>query len=142
MDSLGMFFNPTASLANKLALAGENYELVQAIPQVLEYFGGWDPEGFNEIIAEHEQKLSKILLDFLNSRDDVTIYGATTDDPKIRVPTISFTIRGWNPKDFVELVEGQSDYAFRWGHNYSKRLIDEILLCCEEGVIRISMVSD
>jgi selenocysteine lyase/cysteine desulfurase len=48
LNSLGMFFNPTKSLENKLALAGEAYELVQTLPRILEYLGGEEKKGFFE----------------------------------------------------------------------------------------------
>jgi selenocysteine lyase/cysteine desulfurase len=84
--------------------------------------------------------LQKILLDFLNSRDDATVYGETTSDPKARVPTISFKIKGWGSRELVETTEKISPFGFRWGHFYSKRLCDEILQAGEEGVVRVSMV--
>jgi selenocysteine lyase/cysteine desulfurase len=46
MQTLGMFFNPTTSLENKMALAGSNYELTQSLPKILEYLGGSNPKSF------------------------------------------------------------------------------------------------
>ncbi|KAF2434053.1 PLP-dependent transferase [Tothia fuscella] len=140
VGSLGMYFNPKESLGNKLALAGESYEFVQCLPRILEYLGGEDKGGFFEGVEAHEQALQKILLDFLNARDDVTIYGEKGYDSKIRVPTISFLIKGWGSRELVETVEKISPFGFRWGHFYSKRLCDEILQVGEEGVVRVSMV--
>lgn len=40
----------------------------------------------------------------------------------------------------VETVEKQSDFGFRWGSFYSKRLSDDILQRPEEGVVRASFV--
>lgn len=92
-------------------------------------------------MAAHEGALSKILIDFLNSRpEEITICGETTSDPQIRVPTISFTVKGWGSRELVETTEKISPYGFRWGHFYSKRLCDEVLQLGQEGVIRVSMV--
>ena len=129
------FFNPSKSLQDKLGLAGSSYGAVQALTSVVSYLDGAFPA-----IKEHEEKLQKILLDFLNSRTDVTIHGSTSSDSDVRVPTVSFTIEGINPRDIVEKAEEISNLAFRWGHFYSKRLVDDILGLGPEGVTRVSMV--
>lgn len=129
------FFNPTNTLEDKLGFAASNYECVQAIPQITAYLdGAWTA------IAEHEGKLQKILLDFLTSRSDITVLGSTSTDSKVRVPTISFAVKGVNSKQFIAEAEKVSNYGFRWGHFYSKRLCDEVLGLEPEGVVRVSMV--
>ncbi len=129
------FFNPTKTLEDKLGFAGSNYECTQAIPQLVEYLDGAFPS-----IEEHEGKLQKILLDYLNSRSDTTVQGSTSTDTKVRVSTISFTVKEMSPKNVVEEVEKTSNYGFRSGHAYSKRLCDEILGLSPEGVVRVSIV--
>lgn len=129
------FFNPSNTLEDKLGFAASNYEGVQAIPEIVKYL-----EGSDEVITEHEGKLQKILLDFFNSRKDVTVFGSTSADPKERVPTISFVVEGISPQAIVVEVEKISNYGFRSGHLYSKRLCDEILEVGPEGVARVSMV--
>lgn len=129
------FFNPTKTLEDKLGFAASNYENVQSIPRIVSYL-----EGSSEAITEHEGKLQKILLDFLNSRSDVTVLGSTSVDSAKRVPTISFTVDGVSSKKIVNDAENMSSYGFRWGHFYSKRLCDEVLGLGPEGVARVSMV--
>ncbi|KAF2820472.1 aminotransferas-like protein [Ophiobolus disseminans] len=129
------FFNPTKTLEDKLGFAASNYENVQSIPQIVKYL-----EGSSDAIAEHEGKLQKILLDFLNSRSDITVLGSTSSESNVRVPTISFVVQGVNSKKFVNDAEKISNYGFRWGHFYSKRLCDEVLGLAPEGVVRVSMV--
>jgi len=129
------YFNPTKTLEDKLGFAASNYENVQSIPQIVKYL-----EGSSEAIAEHEGKLQKILLDFLNSRSDITVIGSTSSDSSVRVPTISFTVEGVSSKKLVNDAEKISNYGFRWGHFYSKRLCDEVLGIAPEGVARVSMV--
>ncbi|KAF2104978.1 aminotransferase class-V [Rhizodiscina lignyota] len=146
LASLGHFFNPTATLENKLGLAAANYELVSAIPKVVEYLGGNNSGAFFKEVAEHEGELQDVLLSYLNSRDDVTVYGERSPDPKLRVPTVSFSFKGKNSKEVVERTEANSDFGFRWGGFYSYRLIHEILMpdlpqeARDLGVIRVSMV--
>lgn len=132
---LAHFFNPTKTLEDKLGFAGSNYEAVQAIPEIVKYL-----EGSDDVVSQHEGKLQKILLDFLNSRDDITVLGSTSADSKERVPTVSFVVQGISPKQVVVEAEKISNYGFRWGHFYSKRLCDEILQLGPEGVTRVSMV--
>jgi selenocysteine lyase/cysteine desulfurase len=43
-------------------------------------------------------------------------------------------------KAIVAEAEKISNYGFRWGHFYSKRLCDELLKLEPEGVTRVSMV--
>lgn len=129
------FFNPTNTLEDKLGFAASNYECVQALPQIVKYL-----DGAFDTISEHEGKLQKILLDFLNSRSDITVLGSTSTDSKVRVPTISFVVKGVNSKQLIAEAEKISNYGFRWGHFYSKRLCDEVLELEPEGVVRVSMV--
>ncbi|OHF01078.1 aminotransferase class-V [Colletotrichum orchidophilum] len=140
MRSLGHFFNPSESLEGKLGLAGGSYELVSAVPRVLEYLGTPDSGSWKGKI-EQERQLQSTLLEYLNSRGDTTIYGETDASIERRVPTISFRVQGWGTKEIVNAVENESDFAFRWGHFYSYRLIEDILqLDPTDGIIRVSMV--
>ncbi|KAF2004158.1 PLP-dependent transferase [Amniculicola lignicola CBS 123094] len=140
MRPMPHYFNPTTTLEDKIGFAGSNYEATQCIPRIVEYLGGTNPKPVFEAISEHEGKLSKILLDFLNSRDDITVHGNTSADSNERVPTISFTIEGRNSKEFVQEVDKVSNIGLRWGHFYSKRLCDEVLGLGPEAVIRASAV--
>lgn len=137
MQTLGHYFKGSASLEDKLGLAAANYELTAAIPKVCEYLEQipWDA------IAAHEQKLQGILIDYLNSRKDVQIWGEPVADAAKRVPVISFTVEGRSSKSVVEAVEAKSDFGFRWGAFYSNRLVEEVLgLDPVDGVIRVSLV--
>ncbi|TFB00302.1 putative cysteine desulfurase [Trichoderma ghanense] len=133
---LGHFFNPSASLEDKLGLAGGSYELVQSIPKVVEYLEEkWDN------ITSHEGSLQRELLRFLRTRaGDFTIYGEPEEDTSRRVATVSFSVRGWNSQALVEEVERRTNYAFRWGTFYSDRLVRETLGLGKDGVVRVSMV--
>ncbi|KAF2027158.1 PLP-dependent transferase [Setomelanomma holmii] len=135
VKAMAHFFNPTKTLEDKLGFAASNYENVQTIPQITKYL-----DGSVDAITEQEGKLQKILLDFLNSRSDITVQGSTSADSSQRVPTISFTVDTVNPKQIVNEAEKISNYGFRWGHFYSKRLCDEVLGLGPEGVTRVSMV--
>lgn len=139
MRSLGHFFNPHTTLENKLGLAGASYELVSGIPAVVKYTTqevGW------KAIFEQEAALQGTLLAYLNGRADVTIHGETSADGKVRVPTVSFTVEGWDSKDLVHAVEkAEPRFGFRWGAFYSNRLVYDFLgLEGKNGVVRVSLV--
>ncbi|KAL9032032.1 MAG: hypothetical protein Q9180_006742, partial [Flavoplaca navasiana] len=143
ISSLGHYFHtPATTLSTKLGLAAASYELVSTIPNLLAYFGS-SASARKETwaaIAAHEETLQTILLDYLNAREDVTVYSERSADKASRVPVISFSVRGKSSKEIVEAVDGMSDFGIRWGHFYSKRLVDEVLGLGEEGVVRVSMV--
>ena len=143
VSSLGHYFhNPAKTLSTKLGLAAASYELVAAIPTLLAYFG---PHASSRrkmwaAIAAHEEKLQAILLDYLNKREDVAVYGERSADQALRVPVVSFSVRGRSSREVAEQVDTYSDFGKRWGHFYSKRLLDEVLGLGEEAVVRVSMV--
>nr|OQO25863.1 hypothetical protein B0A51_07949 [Rachicladosporium sp. CCFEE 5018] len=138
MITLGHFFKSNDSLENLLGLAAANYELTASIPEVCKYLQDvpWDQ------IAVHEEKLQKILIDYLNSKPDVyQIWGQPVADKEKRVPVISFTVKGKSSKDIVDAIEAKSDFACRWGAFYSNRLCEEVMgLDPVDGVVRVSLV--
>ena len=137
--SLGHYFNPNATLADKLALAGSSYELLHGIPAIARYFAP-DPKKTWHNIAAHEERLARVLLNYLTSREDITVYGETSPDSSLRVPTISFTVKGRSSRSVVEEAERTSNLGFRWGHFFSYRLVTEVLALTDDGVVRVSMV--
>ncbi|OQO11750.1 hypothetical protein B0A48_03477 [Cryoendolithus antarcticus] len=138
MITLGHFFKSKDSLENLLGLAAANYELTASIPEVCKYLQDvpWDQ------IAVHEEKLQRILIDYLNSKPDVyQIWGQPVADKEKRVPVISFTVKGKSSKDIVDAIEAKSDFACRWGAFYSNRLCEEVMgLDPVDGVVRVSLV--
>ena len=111
-----------------------------ALPSIVSYFGA-DKTATWKAIAAHEEKLQDVLLSYLREREDATIYGERSADKGFRIPVISFTIKGRSSKDIVDDIEDRSNFGCRWGHFYSKRLVDDYLgLGGCNGVIRVSMV--
>lgn len=139
-QSLGHYFNPSSTLADKLGLAGSCYELVAAIPSVLSYLSPL-PASW-AVIAQHEFELQSTLLAYLNARPDVTICGEKDPDTAKRVATISFLVKGRKSQDVVEAVDelSKGEMGIRWGGFYSVRLLEEILGLGKDGVVRVSMV--
>ena len=167
IKTLGHYFNPSRTVEQKLALAASSYELAAAIPAVVEYLGGHNASSRGDFwrhAKEHEHRLQKLLLDYLNANTDIRILGERSTDPDLRVPTISFVVKGKQSRALVEEVDkavghvkspvatggndgdqglGESrQFGIRWGHFYSKRLCEEVLGLDKdgEGVVRVSLV--
>lgn len=141
INSLGHFFKGTDTLDLKLNLASASYEATQSIPAVLEFLGP-NPAATWDTIASHEEKLQAILLNYLRSQDQITIYGEPSSSKELRVPVISFTVQGIKSQKVVEEVERRTQFCFRHGHMYSHRLLNDVvgLEDVEDGVVRISML--
>ncbi|KAF3805512.1 2-isopropylmalate synthase, partial [Colletotrichum gloeosporioides] len=139
LKPLGHYFNPSASLMDKLELAGASYELTQSIIPLVAYFGKNPKKTWDEI-TQHEEKLQKRLIEYLDSRPDISICGETSSEATVRLPTMSFTVRGRSSQSVVEAVETQSNVGIRWGHFFSKRLAKKTLGLDDDGVVRVSLV--
>lgn len=141
IKSLGHFFNPSSTLQDKLGLAGASYELVSSLPSVLSYFGPNPTESW-ALIEKHEFELQSTLLNYLNARPEITICGEKDADPKKRVATVSFIVKGSKSQDFVEKVDelSKGTMGIRWGGFYSVRLLEDVLGLGKDGVVRVSMV--
>lgn len=136
MRSLGHFFNPHTSLADKMGLAGGSYELCQSVSAVVSYLG--DREyGEWSAMEEHEEALTEALLEYLRDVPGITIYGKRSVQE--RLPIVSFTVEGWNSRELVEEIEKRSNYGLRWGAFYSNRLVRDTLGLKQDGVVRVSM---
>ena len=111
-----------------------------ALPSIVSYFGA-DKTATWKAIAAHEERLQDVLLSYLRKREDVTIHGERSAGQNLRVPVVSFTVDGRSSKDIVDGIESRSDFGCRWGHFYSKRMVDDLLgLGRRDGVVRVSMV--
>lgn len=133
-------------MAGKLTLGSFHYELTASIPAVFKYLSpNSSPESLTEtykLIANHEAELASVLLKYLNSKSNIVIYGESTPDPSLRVPTVSFVVEGWKSSEVVKEVETLSNglYGFRHGTFYSVRLSEDVLGLGKDGVVRVSMV--
>ncbi|KAK5945532.1 hypothetical protein PMZ80_002737 [Knufia obscura] len=137
--SLGHYFKPGKTLEEMLGLAAANYECVQAVPEIVSYLQkvGWDA------ISKQEEEIQEVLLSFLRSKPDIIkIYGEPSSDRRLRVPVISFRIKGHSSLAVIDAVEAKSRYGCRNGHFYSKRLCDDVLGIrdSDDGVIRCSLL--
>lgn len=137
--SLGHYFKAGDTLEEMLGLAGANYEAVQSVPEVISYLQkvGWSN------ISKQEEELQEILLSFLRSKPDVIkIYGDPSSDRSLRVPVISFRVKGHSSLAVIDAIEAKTSYGCRSGHFYSKRLCGDVLGIqdADDGIIRCSLL--
>jgi selenocysteine lyase/cysteine desulfurase len=135
------FFLEGGSLPGKLEPGNVNYELVAALPGILEYLTG-QGDGLDAAfdgIAAFEESLARPLLDDLRARDDVRILGRETADRRWRVPTVSFEVRGRTADEIPPRLE-EHRIAVRYGHFYAWRAVEALGLHPKNGVVRASLV--
>src|SRR5690606_22961817 len=92
-----------------------------------------------ELIAQYEEMLAARLLDYLNSIEDIRIIGQRSADAKLRVPTISFVHKTLQSQDIVTAVD-KENIGIRYGDFYAKKLIHDLDLEKQGGVVRVSLV--
>lgn len=139
IESLGHFFKAGDTVEELLGLAGGSYEAVQSVPRIVSYLDsvGWDA------IHAQEETIQEILLSYLRSKpDQIQIYGEPSSDRNLRVPVISFRVKGRSSFGITDAIEARSPYGGRAGHFYSKRLVSEVLEIADsdDGVVRISLL--
>lgn len=90
-----------------------------------------------EVIADYEEALSDRLLSFL--RGKARIIGLETADRAQRVPTISFVVDGIDSATIPPQID-RHQIGIRYGDFYAKRLIEDLGLVAQNGVVRVSLV--
>jgi cysteine desulfurase family protein (TIGR01976 family) len=147
LDGLYHYFYGRDKVPMKLEPGNLNYELAWGCTGIVDYLdtlgGGTGDRGAIERayddIANHEEVIGGRLLSYLRDRNDTRIIGARTAERKTRVPTVSFTIDGKDPKAIVSKIDGDQ-IGIRYGDFHSRRLIEHLSLAQSNGVIRVSMV--
>jgi selenocysteine lyase/cysteine desulfurase len=92
----------------------------------------------SDMIQEHENQLSTKVLHYLKSKPKVHIIGQD-QAAENRVPTISFVVDKTDSESIV-LALDEHQIGVRFGDFYAKRLIEDLGLAPQNGVVRISMV--
>ena len=153
MDGINHYFFKKDDIPYKFQPGNFNFELTYSLLGITEYFKEFYTQHFPkdkdsttlmlkksyEVIAKHEQKLAKNLLDFLNENPKIKIIGIPEADALKRVPTISFIHEDLKSNEIVEQID---DYriGIRFGDFYAKKLVEDFGLTDKNGVVRISLV--
>lgn len=147
LDGLYHYFYGRERVPHKLEPGNISYEAAWSCTAIVDYLdalgGGAGTRAAIdrafEAIAEQEERLSARLLDWLNSRDDVTVIGSRTAERHVRVPTISFKAANRDSAELVRHVDG-AKVGIRYGDFHSRRLVEGLGLSDNNGVLRASMV--
>jgi selenocysteine lyase/cysteine desulfurase len=152
LPGINHFFIPEDDIPYKFQPGNVNYELSYGMLGLCDYLSqlsklhGGPAENLQaqaafafDLIAEYEELLSGHLLDYLNGKSNVRVIGRTTANKQFRVPTISFVVEGMDSEQIVLAVDPHQ-IGIRFGHFYAKRLIDDLGLAPQNGVVRVSMV--
>ena len=92
-----------------------------------------------DLMSAHEEALITPLVEFLNAHPKTRIIGEPSADAQLRVPTIAFVHQSMDSKAIVDQVD-QHKIAIRYGDFYAKKLIHDLGLEAQNGVVRVSMV--
>ncbi|MGB3136905.1 MAG: cysteine desulfurase-like protein, partial [Nodosilinea sp.] len=143
------YFIEDTAIPYKFQPGGSSYELSYSLTAIPKYFealaqhhGSADAEPIDyafDLIAQHEGTLNERLLSFLRDRSQVRIIGRDTADPAERVSTSSFVVEGLS-SDQVPPHLDTHRIGIRYGHFYALRLIEDLGLLENQGVVRVSMV--
>lgn len=90
-----------------------------------------------EIFASFERGLVERLLEYLLSKSDITVLGPQSTSN--RVPTISFISSRLSSSDIVKHLQAHK-IACRNGHMYAYRLVHDLGIDINDGVVRLSAV--
>jgi len=145
-------FIPETQLPYKFQPGSVTHELAAGLVGILDYLDAvaahHDIAHFDartrhaavfELIAAHEAALSARMLEGLLGHDAVTVIGPTDPDPRVRVPTIAFTVKGRHASEIPPLFDPHG-IALRWGHFYAPGAIDALGLAATGGIVRASLV--
>ncbi|MDT0687703.1 cysteine desulfurase-like protein [Autumnicola psychrophila] len=154
MDGINHYFFKKKDVPYKFQPGNFNFELTYSLLGLTEYFEEMYRQhtprsaavpfqkkvetGYN-LIASHEEKLSEILLQYLNTNPKVRVIGATSFRKETRVPTISFVHAELKSNAIVEKVD-DFRIGIRFGDFYAKKLINDLNLEEKNGVVRVSLV--
>jgi len=152
MDGINHYF--IDEIPYKFQPGNFNYELTYSLLGLTQYLTELHDHHFPEkidledqikfeksfdLIAEYEQELSMLLLDYLKTKENIQIIGHLTSDKLQRVPTISFIHKNLKSSAIVEKVDPYG-IGIRFGDFYAKKIIHDLGLIEKDGVVRVSLV--
>ena len=147
------FFIAEDNLPLKMNVGGYDYETVASATGIADYFqalhahhfpGANRPFGEQldrvyDLMARHEEAVSKPLADFLSTHKRVKLVGRKSADRALRAPTFSFVVEGKNSGDVTKALDAQK-LGLRHGTFYAHRAVDSLGYLPRGGVVRASLV--
>lgn len=154
MPGINHFFIPQSAIPYKFQPGNVNFELSYGMIGLCDYLSdlAQHHEGESvaadlrtqmvqafERISQHEEALAVRFLEFLRSQSRVRIIGCREGDRHRRVPTISFVVDGVDSATIPPQVD-RHRIGIRYGDFYAHRLVQDLGLAPQNGVVRVSMV--
>jgi cysteine desulfurase family protein (TIGR01976 family) len=154
LPSINHYFIDASTIPYKFQPGNFNYELCYGMLGLCDYLSelAWhhngNAAGSNlrhqmvqafDLIRLHEEQLGERLLNYLNSKSNVRVIGHPTADSAQRVPTISFVVDGVDSATIPSQIDPHK-IGIRYGDFYARRLIENLGLQNQNGVVRVSMV--
>ena len=152
LDNINHFFIANDAIPHKLQPGGPNHELSYGVSGIMDYLLAFADHhnckeanvrrslaNVYELIASYEESLNQRLIEYLNQKDKVRIIGSNSYSKEIRVPTISFMVKGRNSREITLKID-KYNIGIRYGDFYARQLIETLDLQKYEGPVRVSMV--
>ncbi|MBP7688811.1 MAG: cysteine desulfurase-like protein [Thermoflexales bacterium] len=130
---------------HKFETGTQSFESIAAVLGALEYFEslGAGATRRQRLVAamtamkEYEKALSRALIEGLSSINGLHIWGITDfDQLDRRVPTVSFTLEGWAPRDVAAELDKHGIYVWD-GNYYALAVMDRLGLEDKGGMVRV-----
>ena len=96
-------------------------------------------QDIHQLILQHENELGAPILDFLAQRADVRLIGKPHTRDNDRAPTIAFRPLKQSSGELVHKLQ-DAGIGTENGNFYARRLIDDLGIDAEDGVVRLSLV--
>ena len=150
LASLNHYFIAPETLPYKLQPGNVNYELSYGCIGISDYLEAVGTalgaqgdvrsrmQHAFDAFERHEDALAQQLLAYLRGKAGVRIIGRTHTGDGLRVPTVSFVVRGAMSESIV-LHTDRFGIGIRFGDFYAKRLIEALGLQARGGVVRVSI---
>jgi cysteine desulfurase family protein (TIGR01976 family) len=133
--------------------AGPQHAQVAACAGVLDYFDDLHQHHFgasessrnaqlqdiHQLILQHENELAAPILDYLHSHPGLRLIGKTHTRDNDRAPTIAFRPLQQSSEDLTHKLQDQG-IGTEHGHFYAHRLVGDLGMDTEDGVVRLSLV--
>jgi len=133
--------------------AGPQHAQVAACAGVLDYFKLLHSHHFDDsnidmsrkladihgLIQQYENQLAAPILEFLDSHADVRLIGKTTANENDRAPTIAFKPLKQSSQELAHRLQ-DGGIGTENGNFYAHRLVSDLGIDPEDGVVRISLV--
>jgi len=133
--------------------AGPQHAQVAACAGVLDYFDDLHRHHFgtsessrnaqlqdiHQLILQHENELAAPILDYLHSHPGLRLIGKTHTRDNDRAPTIAFRPLQQSSEELTHKLQDQG-IGTEHGHFYAHRLVGDLGMDTEDGVVRLSLL--